>query len=189
MKILLLITLLVVDLIPKPLPPTISTGVLRLCLAGLRETRDLGKLSNLRSLSISKILKSELLTLQGQMAKLHILPEALTPRNFALSIIVDLPVTDIRPLCEFLRDCQDEDSKILVAVAASLEKSTQGRVVTGLEDNEVEIFEHILKRGISEFDTNGMQFLDFTYASPAPQSDRDVSACMYQSHQFEQHNM
>src|SRR5437667_10612760 len=102
-EILLLTTLLAIDLVPKPVPPSVSSEVLRLCLAGLAEERKLETLVSLRSLGVSKILKSELLSLQTQMPQSQVLAEVLTPRHLALNILIDLHVSDIRPLCAYLR--------------------------------------------------------------------------------------
>lgn len=149
-------TLLAIDLVPKPISPTVATEVLELCLAGLRDNRDLVSLSSLRSLAISKILKSELLALQTHVSKSQILPNILTPRNLSRNVLVDLCVADIRPICAILPDIGDDDQwRILSAIATSLEKSTQAKVVTNLEDQHVKPFNPILQQGISEFETDG----------------------------------
>jgi hypothetical protein len=152
--------LLSISLIPKPVPPTVASEVLNLCLAGLREKRDLITLSASRSLGLSKILKSELLSLQSQISTSQILPEILTSWSLALNILVDLTVPDIRPICAFLRDSVDAGRwDILASVAGALEKSTQGKVVIGLEDRNIEVFNPILQNGISGFDTDGKRLL------------------------------
>lgn len=85
------------------------------------------------------------------------MPEILTTRGLALSILVDLSVPDIRPICAFLRDTEDVDPwEILVSIDGALEKSTQGKLVTGLEDRDIQVFKPILQNGISGFDANGM---------------------------------
>jgi hypothetical protein len=154
----LLTALLSISLIPKPVPPTVAAEVLNLCLAGLCEKRDLISLSASRSLGLSKILKSELLSLQSQISTSQILPEILTSRVLALNILVDLTVPDIRPICAFLRESSDAGRwEILASVAGALEKSTQAKVVTGLEDQDIQVFNPILQNGISGFDTDGMR--------------------------------
>jgi hypothetical protein len=149
-------TLLAIDLIPKPVPPTVSKEVLDFCLAGLHDERDLAMLAGLRSLGASKILKTELLSLHTQMAKSQIVPMALTAQNLAHRILIDLSVGDIRPICEFLGNFEYEGQwKTLTAIAGSLEKSTHGRVITGLKDQDVQIFSPILQQGISQFESDG----------------------------------
>jgi hypothetical protein len=109
---------------------------------------------------LSKILKSELLSLQSQISTSQILPEILTSWALALNILVDLTVPDIRPICTFLRDSADAGRwDILASVAGALEKSTQGKVVTGLEDRNIQVFNPILQNGISGFDTDGKRLL------------------------------
>jgi len=159
-QILLVTTLLAIDLVPKPVPPTVTKEVLQLCLAGLLDERDLPTLAALRSLGTSKILKAELLNLNSQIAKSRIVPQALTARNLVHGILSDLSVGDIRPICDFLRDFEYEGQwKTLGTIAGSLEKSTQGRVLTGLRDGDVEVFSPILQRGISQFESDGIFFL------------------------------
>lgn len=174
-------TLLAIDLIPKPVPPTISKEVLRLCLAGLRDDRDLATLAGLRSLGASKILKSELLSLHTQIAKSQIVPVALTARNLAHGILVDLSVGDIRPICEFLGDFEYEGQwKTLAAIAGSLEKSTHGRVVTGLKDQDVQVFGPILQQGISQFESDGIPFHPYVInGSSSSKGDVEFSSCVY----------
>jgi hypothetical protein len=159
-QILLVMTLLSIDLIPKPGPPTVTKEVLDLCLAGLRDERDLATLAGLRSVGASKILKTELLNLHSQIGKSRIVPLALTARNLVHGILCDLSVGDICPICDFLRDFKCEGQwKTLATVAGSLEKSTQARVITGLRDQDVEVFGPILQEGISQFDSDGISSL------------------------------
>lgn len=156
----MLLTLIAIDLVPRPVPPTVSGDVLTLCLAGLLEHRDLAVLLSSRSLGVSKILKTELLSLQDLISTSQTPSKLLSPRNLSLDILVDLCVPDIRPICSYLRE-SDEDGQwhALAAIAGSLEKSTQGRLVNGLKDNEVEIFCPILRQGLSEFETDGTLIL------------------------------
>jgi len=159
-EILLVLTLLAIDLVPKPVSPSFAGEVLRLCLEGLRHERNLGVLSSIRSLGVSKILKSELLSLQDEMSKSHILPEKLTARHLSVKILVDLRVSDIHPICTFLRDLNGDDQwTTLTAMAGSLEKSTQGRVIMDLTSQDVEVFNPLLKQGLSEFETDSTYFL------------------------------
>lgn len=152
-----MLALLAIDLVPRPVPPTVSSQVLELCLAGLEEKRDLIFLLALRSTGVSKILKTELLALQTHVSKSQILPNNLTPRNLARNVLGDLAVADIRPICVFMRDFEDDERwRTLAALAGSLEKSTQGKVFTGLKDKDVEIFNPILQEGISDFETDGL---------------------------------
>ena len=133
--------------------------VLELCLAGLRDERDLATLAGLRSLGASKILKSELGRLQTQMAESRTVPVTLNARNLAHGILIDLSVGDIRPICEFLREFEYEGQwKTLAAISGSLEKTTQGRVIPGLKDQEVQVFNPILRDGIRQFESDGTTF-------------------------------
>ena len=182
-EILLLMTLLAIDLVPKPVPPTVAEEVLRLCLEGLREERNLGTLLSLRSLSVSKILKSELLSLQTQMSKSQILPGVLTSQHLSLNIVMDLRVSNILPLCKFLRDfTEDNQWTILAAIAGSLEKSTQGRVITGLRSQDIEVFNPILKLGLAEFETDGTFSSFITNFSSAAKSNLEFPSRLHQSH-------
>ena len=176
-----------IDLIPKPVPPTVAGEVLRLCLAGLREDRNLGTLASLRSLGVSKILKSELLSLQ---TKSEILPEVLTPHHLALNILIDLRVSDIHPLCVFLRDFAEIDQwTILVAVAGSLEKSTQGRVITGLKEEDIQAFNPILQQGLSKFEKDGLLSSLPADRSRVAKGYIEFSSRLHQSHQFQRRNL
>src|SRR5947207_13622074 len=190
-EILLLTTLLAIDLIPRPVPPTVSREVLRLCLAGLGEDRSLRTLASLRSLGVSKILKSELLSLQTQMSKSKVSPEVLTSRHLALNILVDLRVSDIRPLCAFLGDCNEIDRwTTLDAIAGSLEKSTQGRVVTGLKEHDIEVFNPILQQGLSEFESDGMiPFYLLIDQSHVAKGYTEFPSRLYQSYQLQRRNL
>jgi hypothetical protein len=179
--------LLAIDLVPKPVPPTVAGEVLTLCLAGLREDRNLGTLASLRSLGVSKILKSELLSLQS---KSKILPEVLTPQHLALNILIDLRVSDIHPLCAFLRDFTEIDQwTILATIAGSLEKSTQGRVITGLKGQDIQSFNPILQRGLSEFETDGSLSYFPTDQSRVAKGYIKFPSCLHQSHQFQRRNL
>jgi hypothetical protein len=189
-----LTTLLAIDLIPKPVPPTISKEVLQLCLAGLREERDLTTLIGLRSMGVSKILKAELVGLQTQLTKSQIVPVALTARNIAHGILVDLPVADIRPICTFLADFEYEGQwKTLATISGSLEKSTQGRVMTGLKDQDVQVFNPILKQGISEFESDRISSPTFDDKTDGDscftKGDVESSSGVYQPYQLERGNL
>ena len=152
---MLFCTLLAIQLVTKPVPPTVAPEVLQLCLAGLKENRDIATLSSLRSVGLTKIMKSEFSTLQDQLLKSQIVPEALSSYNIALHIIADLSVSDIHPLCEFLADLDEQlDWMILAPIASSLEKCTQGKLMNGLKSQDVEVFNSILNRGINEFDND-----------------------------------
>jgi hypothetical protein len=189
-KILLLLTLLAIELVPKPVPPTVAAEVLRLCLVGLNDERNLAALSSLRSLSVSKILKTELSSLQTQMTKSHILSAGLTSRHLALNVLIDLRVSDIHPICAFLQDSNEEDQwTTLTAIAGSLEKSTQGRVITGLKARDVEVFNPILQQGLSEFETDGTSSSSVADHSHSTKSDVEFPSCMHQSHQFQWSSM
>ena len=149
-------TLLTVNLVPKPIPSTVAMDVLKLCLAGVNEKRDLIKLLSVRSLGVSKLLKSELLDLQTRTAKIQILPKALISHNFALDVLINLSVQDIRPICKLLWNIGEEDRwRTLASLAGCLEKSTQGKLLTGLEAQDISAFSPILKQGLSEFETDG----------------------------------
>jgi hypothetical protein len=146
--------------VPRPILPTVAAEVLELCLAGLNEKRDLVSLSSLRSLGVSKILRGELLSLQRQVSKSQILPNVLTSRNLSQNVLVDLCVPDIRPICAFLQDFEDDERwGTLSVIAASLEKSTQAKVLTNLEDEDVKVFNPILQEGISEFEMDGTSII------------------------------
>ena len=153
---MLFATLLVIYLVPKPIPLTVAGDVLTLCLEGINEKRDLNKLLSARSLNVSRILRNELLDLQSQTEGKTALPEVLASRTFALDILSDLGVPDIRPICAFLRELDVEDHwRTLVALGGSLEKSTHGRLLSGLKDEEVAVFRPILKQGLAQFETDG----------------------------------
>jgi hypothetical protein len=148
--------LLAIDLVPRPVPSSVVAEVLEFCLAGLKEKRDLISLTSLRSLGVSKILKSELLALQSQVSKSQILPNILTSRNLAQNVLVDLCVPDIRPICTFLRNFDGDDQwRTLSVIGTSLEKSTQAKIWSKLETKDVEIFNPILKQGVSNFENDG----------------------------------
>lgn len=166
---MLFATLLVVYLVPKPIPSTVAGDVLTLCLEGLNEKRDLNKLLLARSLNVSKILRNELLELRSQTERRTVLPEVLASRTFALDILSDLGVPDIRPICAFLRELDVEDQwRSLVALGGSLEKSTHGKLLNGLKDEEVAVFRPILKQGLAQFETDGtfpVFFIDHCHPS------------------------
>jgi len=83
----------------------------------------------------------------------------LNAQSLAYEILVDLSVGDIRPICEFLREYEYEGQwKTLAAIARSLEKTTQGRVIPGLEDQDVQVFTPILQDGIRQFESDGTRF-------------------------------
>jgi len=150
---LLFCTLLAIELVTKPLPPTIAAEVLDLCLAGLKESRDIATLSSLRSIGLPKIMKSEFSALQDQLLKSQIVPEALSSHNIALDIIEELSVSNIHPLCKFLSDSDEQlDWRTLAPISSSLEKGTQGKVMNDLKSQYVDVFNSILCRGINEFD-------------------------------------
>src|SRR5579859_3107081 len=142
-------------MVPRPVPKTTTEIVMALCLKGLEERRDLVTLASVRSLGVSKILKAEFIDLQGKMSKSTNGLESLTAQNLAARILPDLIVQDIQPLCSFLSNYDGIEWSVLLAVAGSLEKSTQGRIVTGLKEDEITGFNRILQDGISEFESDG----------------------------------
>ena len=145
--------MLAIELVTKPLPPTIATEVLDLCLAGLKESRDIATLSSLRSIGLPKIMKNEFSALQDQLLKSQIVPEILSSHNIALDIIEELSVSNIHPLCKFLSDSDEQlDWRTLVPISSSLEKGMQGKVMNDLKSQDVDVFNSILCRGINEFD-------------------------------------
>jgi hypothetical protein len=147
------LTLLAVDLVPKPVPPTMSAEMLKLCLVGLKEVRALGALSSLRSMNVSKILKSELLSLKTKITNSG--QGILNAQHLALNILVDLRVLDIRPICAFLNDVEGEHHWVtLVSLAGALEKSTQGRVIPGLTMQDIQPFNPILQAGLKDFESD-----------------------------------
>jgi hypothetical protein len=147
------LTLLAVDLVPKPVPPTMSAEMLKLCLVGLKEVRALGALSSLRSMNVSKILKSELLSLETKITTSG--QGILNAQHLALNILVDLRVSDIRPICAFLNDVEREHHwAMLVSLAGALEKSTQGRVIPGLTMQDIQPFNPILQAGLKDFESD-----------------------------------
>lgn len=186
-EILLFTTLLAIDLIPPPVPPPVAGEVLKLCLAGLRDDRDLGSLVSLRSLGVSKMLKSDLLSLQTKSKSLQ---AVLTPRHLAINILIDLRVSDIHPLCVFLGDFNEiEQWTILAAIAGSLEKSTQGRVITGLKERDIQVFNQILRQGLSEFETDGTPYSFSADKSRVAKGYIEFPSRLYQSHQFQRRNL
>ena len=132
-----------------------SAEMLKLCLAGLKEVRSLGTLSTLRSMNVSKILKSELLALETKITKTEGLTGIINAQRLAFGVLVDLRVPDIRPLCAVLREIEgDYDWAMLVSVAGSLEKSTQGRLMPSLTRQIIHPFNPILQAGLQEFESN-----------------------------------
>jgi len=94
--------------------------------------------------------------LQEKMAKSTSSLGSISAQKLAVRILPDLVVQDIHPLCDFLGNYDDADWSVLGAVAGSLEKSTQGRIVTGLKEEDVTCFTGILQDGISQFETDGI---------------------------------
>jgi hypothetical protein len=139
--------------VPKPVPPTMSAGMLKLCLVGLKEVRSLGALSSLRSMNVSKILKSELLSLEAKITNSG--HGVLNAQHLAFNILADLRVSDIRPICAFLNDVEGEYHwAMLISLAGALEKSTQGRVIPGLTTQDIQPFNPILQAGLKDFESN-----------------------------------
>jgi hypothetical protein len=104
---------------------------------------------------VSKILKRDLRDLPKHLSKLEI-PEPLTPETLSQSIIPDLIVTDIRPICAFLKNhYNNDDWNLMEPISSCLEKNTQGKVLTGLKVDDTRIFSDILEKGISVFDEEG----------------------------------
>lgn len=78
--------------------------------------------------------------------------EDITAQNLAARILPDLVVQDVRPLLSFLRDYEGEQWNALRAVAGSLEKSTHGRIISGLQEEDILPFTNILLEGITAFE-------------------------------------
>lgn len=150
-------------MVPRPVPATTLDTVLEMCLKGSEETRDLVSLASVRSLGVSKILKAEYRDLMEKMGKAENPAEnpleVITAQNLAARILPDLVVQDIRPLCLFLRNYEGEQWSVVLAVAGSLEKSTQGRVISGLEEEDITPFTKILLEGITNFETDSTSSL------------------------------
>jgi hypothetical protein len=150
-------------MVPRPVPTTTLDTVLEMCLKGSEETRDLVSLASVRSLGVSKILKAEYRDLMEKMGKAENPAEnpleVITAQNLAARILPDLVVQDIRPLCLFLRDYEGEQWSVVLAVAGSLEKSTQGRVISGLQEEDITPFTKILLEGITNFETDSTSSL------------------------------
>jgi hypothetical protein len=151
----LTLTLLAVDLVPKPVPPTASAEMLKLCLAGLKEVRTLGTLLGLRSMHVSKALKSELLALEAKLTYSGESMSILNAHHLAFNVLVDLRVSDIHPICAFLGEIEgDYHWAKLVALAATLEKSTHGKLIPGLTPDDIQPFNAILHTGLRDFESN-----------------------------------
>jgi hypothetical protein len=99
-------------------------------------------------------LKAEYIDLKVKIGKAKELLEDITAQNLATGILLDLVVQDVRPLCSFLRDYEREQWSALRAVAGSLEKSTQGRLISGLQEEDIVPFTNILLEGITAFETD-----------------------------------
>jgi hypothetical protein len=184
-KILLLLTLLAIELIPNPVSPLTSGDILQLCLAGIKEKRGLTELSSLRSIGVSKILKAELNSLAIELSKEEIIPETLSSHGLALTLIMDLTVPDIHPICLFLQDFDHEDEwKTLSAIAGSLEKSTQSKVLTGLTREDISVFKPILEQGLSTFESDCNSSFCQSYHSLSSKRDSEFPSSLYQSNQF-----
>lgn len=150
---------------PKPVPPTMSAEMLKLCLAGLKEVRSLGKLAGLRSMNVSKILKSELLALEAKSAKSDKSTGILDAQHLAFNVLVELRVNGIRPICAFLGEIvEDYQWAMLVALAGSLEKSTQGRLIPGLTRQDIQPFDPILRAGLKDFGSNCIPCRQFRHS-------------------------
>jgi Wings apart-like protein regulation of heterochromatin len=162
-QILLTVTLLVIYILPKPVPGTVTAESSRICLTGLQETRDLATLSSLRSLGLTKLLKQDLLGLESRLLSMDTLPKMLSPHNLATGVLADLSVSDISPLLSFLEEnWEREQWGMLSSISQCLEKSTQGRVINDLNDRDVQVLTPLLKQGISEFETDGMASYECT---------------------------
>jgi hypothetical protein len=149
-------TLLVICIVPKPVPPTVIAEVSQLCIAGLRETRDVTALASLRSLGVSKILKEDISNLKTQISAFESLPAILSPQILSLMILSEINMAEISPLLVFLTEIwEDHNWEIMLSVSQCLEKSTQGRVISDLQDRDVRILNPILQFGISDFNSNG----------------------------------
>jgi len=132
-----------------------SAEMLKLCLAGLKEIRSLGTLSALRSMNVSKILKSELLALETKFGKSRGSTGVFNAQNVAFDVLVDLWVPDIRPICSFLSEIEgDYHWVMLLSLAGSLEKSTQGRVMPTLTRRDIGPFKPILQAGLQAVESN-----------------------------------
>jgi len=132
-----------------------SAEILKLCLAGLKEGRSLGTLSALKSMNVSKILKSELSALETKIAKTKGSAGIINAQRLAFDVVIDLRVFDIRPVCSFLSEIEgDYHWTMLVSVAGSLEKSTQGRLMPTLTRQSIHPFNPILQAGLQDFESN-----------------------------------
>jgi Wings apart-like protein regulation of heterochromatin len=151
------LTLLAIHLVPKPVDSNFSQTILQLCLAGLREKRDLAALVSLRSSGVSKILKMDLLGLGKKLDTVDDLVQLqLSAYNIALDIIPSLIVSDISPILSFLAEfSDDEDWNVFSALGAALEKSTQGKNLKTLEREDVTPLSTILQNGLTNFEIDG----------------------------------
>jgi hypothetical protein len=177
--------LLAISIVRESVPDRLASIVLKLCLAGLSENRDLASLSTVRSLNVSKILKKDLLDIPKKLSNFDS-PSSITSKSLAIEIVEDLYVNDIRPVCVFLNSYDEDDYwKMMETMAICLEKNTQGKVLTGLKNEHMKVLDDILTKGISEFETDGILLFNLTYNSHYSQGNNVFSSDMYQSHEFE----
>jgi len=107
-------------------------------------------------MSVSKILKSELQSLPARTKDVKTLPEVLSARQLVDNTLIDLVVTDIRPIFICLAKFHEILSwRELKSIAGCLEQSTQGRNISGIAQTDLNGLDSVLQRCIQDFNTEG----------------------------------